>query len=108
LFSLVGLPPLAGFAAKFTIFAAVFDARLLVLLAIGVLNTVLSLFYYLRVVKVMIITPEPDERQAPRIPLWSLAGLYCLGITTPLVVLGILWNDLFDWARAAASALVYY
>ncbi|MFH1264140.1 MAG: NADH-quinone oxidoreductase subunit N, partial [Planctomycetota bacterium] len=53
LFSLLGLPPLAGFAAKFSIFYALFDARLLGLLAIGVLNTVLSLFYYLRVVKVM-------------------------------------------------------
>ena len=57
LFSLVGLPPLAGFIAKFTVFAALFDARLLVLLAIGGLNTVLSLFYYLRVVRVMVLEP---------------------------------------------------
>ncbi len=106
LFSLVGLPPLAGFAAKFTIFAAVYDAGLLLLLAIGLLNTVLSLFYYLRVVKVMVLTPEPDDRPAPEIGLWSAPGTYCLIVTIPLVVLGVWWNGLFDWAEAAASTVL--
>ena len=60
LFSLVGLPPLAGFSAKFTVFAALMTPGLLALLAIGGLNTVLSLFYYLRVVRVMVLSPEPE------------------------------------------------
>ena len=107
LFSLLGLPPLAGFAAKFTIFYALFDARLLVLLAIGVLNTVLSLFYYLRVVKVMTFDPQPEGREAAAIPLWSTAGSYCLVVTLPVVVLGIYWNFLFDWAKIAASTLLF-
>ena len=105
MFSLVGLPPLAGFAAKFTIFASLFDARLLVLLAIGALNTVLSLFYYLRVVKVMVLHPEPDDRSTAGIPLSSVPGAYCVIIAVPLVVLGVRWNGLFDWAREAASLL---
>ena len=71
LFSLVGLPPLAGFSAKFTIFAALVDAGLLGLLVIGVLNTVLSLFYYLRVVRVMVLA-EPADRPAPTITLGSI------------------------------------
>jgi NADH-quinone oxidoreductase subunit N len=108
LFSLLGLPPLAGFAAKFTIFYALYDARLLVLLAIGVLNTVLSLFYYLRVVKVMTFVPEPDGRPATAaIPIWSAAGGYCLLITIPVVVLGVGWNFLFVWAKLAASMLTF-
>jgi len=108
LFSLLGLPPLAGFAAKFSIFYALFDARLLGLLAIGVLNTVLSLFYYLRVVKVMTFDPEPEGRPATaRIPLCSAAGAFCLAVTLPVVILGIYWNFLFEWAKIAASTLLF-
>jgi NADH-quinone oxidoreductase subunit N len=113
LFSLLGLPPLAGFAAKFTIFAALFKgwkstklAWLLLLLAIGLLNTVLSLFYYLRVVKTMIVAPEPEDRPAPEIGLWSAPGLYCLMVTLPILVLGVWWNGLFDWAETAASTVL--
>jgi NADH-quinone oxidoreductase subunit N len=107
LFSLVGLPPLAGFAAKFTIFASLFDAGLLTLLVIGALNTVISLFYYLRIVKVMVLEPEPHERPAPQIPLWSPTGLYSLIITSPLLVLGIWWDGLFHWASAATRSLLF-
>lgn len=57
LFSLVGIPPLAGFMAKFTVFASLYQAGLWTLLLIAVLNTVLSLFYYLRVIRVMVASP---------------------------------------------------
>lgn len=107
LFSLIGLPPLAGFAAKFTIFAALFDARLLALLAIGAINTVISLFYYLRIVRVMVLEPENEHRRPPAIPLWSPSGLYSLILACPLVVLGIWWDGLFDWATAATRSLLY-
>lgn len=105
LFSLVGMPPLAGFAAKFTIFKSLVGARLLLLLAIGVLNTVLSLFYYLRVVRVMMMSPEPEGRVA-RMPLGSLSGLYYLALTAPIVVLGLWWNGLFQWAASASTPLL--
>jgi len=110
LFSLVGLPPLAGFAAKFTIFASLFHAdqpALLALLVIGALNTVVSLFYYLRIVKVMMLEPEPAQRPAPQIPLWSPTGVYALVITSPLLVLGIWWDGLFHWASAATRSLLF-
>jgi len=105
LFSLVGMPPLAGFSAKFAAFAPLADAGLVALLVIGVLNTVLSLFYYLRVVRVMVFLPEREGRPAPEIPLASLQGAYCLALTVPIVVFGVLWNDLFQWAHAAAKPL---
>jgi NADH-quinone oxidoreductase subunit N len=104
LFSLVGLPPLAGFSAKFAIFASLYQAGLLGLLGIGVLNTVLSLFYYLRVVRVILLAPEPADRPAPTVPLWSAPGLYCLAITLPLGIL-FLWWGLFDWATTATALL---
>jgi NADH-quinone oxidoreductase subunit N len=105
MFSLVGLPPLAGFPAKMTIFISLISAKLWVLLFVGILNTVLSLFYYLRVVKVMVISPAPLYRDAPRIPLASMAGSYCLLLTSPVVLLFFFPNVLLSWAHAAASAL---
>lgn len=107
LFSLVGLPPLAGFAAKFTIFAALFDANLLLLLAIGALNTVLSLFYYLRVIKVMALLSDSEATPTGGIRLSSIPGAYCLLVTLPLIVLGIWWDRLFSWTEAAAVMLLY-
>ncbi len=105
MFSLVGLPPLAGFSAKMTILYALVEANLWTLLMIGVLNTVLSLFYYLRVVRVMIFSPEPLYRQAPEIPLGSLAGSYCAMLTVPVVALFFLLDRLLYWANAASSSL---
>ena len=105
LFSLVGLPPLAGFPAKMTIFLALIDAKLWTLLLIGVLNTLFSLFYYLRVVKVMTMSPEPLHREAPTMPLLSPAGFYCAILTVPVVALFFLYGGVAAFAAAAASSL---
>ena len=53
LFSLAGIPPLAGFFAKFYIFMAVIEAKMYVLAIIGLVTTVISAFYYLRIIKVI-------------------------------------------------------
>ncbi|MET4632674.1 NADH-quinone oxidoreductase subunit NuoN [Kaistia defluvii] len=53
LFSLAGIPPLAGFFAKFYVFLAAIEANLYVLSVIGVLSSVVGAFYYLRLVKIM-------------------------------------------------------
>ncbi len=106
LFSLVGLPPLAGFIAKFAVFAALLDARLLTLLAIAGLNTVLGLFYYLRVVRVMVLQPEPQGRPAPSIPLVSVPGAYVAVLTAFLIGLFVYWGGLSAWANVAASSFM--
>ena len=106
LFSLVGLPPLAGFSAKFAVFAALYDARLLALLAVAALNTVLSLFYYLRVVKVMILEAEPEQRPAPTIPLFSVPGLYAALPAGMLLVLFLWWGGLLNVGQVAATAFL--
>ena len=77
------------------------------MLAVGALNTLLSLFYYLRVVKVMTLSPEPLHRPAPAIPLLSMAGSYCMVLTIPVVLLFFFAGGLANWARAAASTLLY-
>jgi NADH-quinone oxidoreductase subunit N len=53
MFSLVGIPPLAGFFGKFYAFAAAIQAKLYILAVIGIVASVVSAFYYLRIVKVM-------------------------------------------------------
>ena len=53
LFSLAGIPPLAGFFAKFYIFMAVIEAKMYALAVIGLVTTVVSAFYYLRIIKVI-------------------------------------------------------
>ncbi len=107
MFSLLGLPPLSGFVAKWFIFLSLISAKLWIVLAIGALNTLLSLFYYLRVVKVMTLSAEPLHRPAPTIPLVSMAGSYCMVLTVPVVLLFFFAGGLLNWARAAASTLLY-
>ena len=53
LFSLAGIPPLAGFFAKFYVFTAVIEQKMYALAIIGLLTTVISAFYYLRIIKII-------------------------------------------------------
>ena len=105
MFSLLGLPPLAGFTAKVSIFIPLLAAKMYFLLAIGLLNTVLSLFYYLRVVKVMTLGKESEEKPAPRIALTSGPGVYFLLLTFPVVALFFLWGGMNGLGQIAASRL---
>ena len=52
LFSLAGVPPLGGFFAKFYVFMAVLEQEMYVLAIIGLLTTVMSAFYYLKIIKI--------------------------------------------------------
>jgi NADH-quinone oxidoreductase subunit N len=113
LFSLVGLPPLAGFIGKFAVFAALADGYrltqenyLIVLLVVGGLNTALSLFYYLRVVKLMTMGEEPDHRPPLEIPFFSLRNAYLLVLTIPIVGLITYWEGIGSMALAAARFLL--
>jgi len=63
MFSLIGLPPLAGFFAKWHVFLAAIEARLFILAVIGVLSSAVSAFYYLRVVRTMYFD-EPVQQFA--------------------------------------------
>ena len=80
LFSLAGMPPLAGFFAKFYIFMAVIEAKMYTLAIIGLVTTVVSAFYYLRIIKVIYFDKpiEPFEESND----W--------GLKAPLVLSSIL------------------
>ena len=60
LFSLAGIPPLAGFFAKFYIFMAVIEQSMYFLAVVGLLSTVVAAFYYLRIIKVIYFDPEKE------------------------------------------------
>ena len=66
LFSLAGIPPFAGFFSKFFIFMAAFQAGFHLLVFIALINTVISLYYYLLIVKAMYINPSDDLAPAFR------------------------------------------
>ena len=65
LLSLGGFPPLAGFIAKWYVFSAAIKAGYTGLAIIGVLTSVVSVFFYLRIVVMMYMTPRRDDRSVP-------------------------------------------
>jgi NADH-quinone oxidoreductase subunit N len=118
LFGLIGLPPLSGFVGKFAIFAALVDGYqkvesaglpgfyLLLLLIVGGLNTAVSLFYYLRVVKIMTIDDEPQDRPPLAYSDVSLGGAFLWVITLPTALLIVSWDWLSEVSLAAARHLL--
>ena len=111
LVSLIGLPPLAGFVAKFLVFSSLVQAvqagaerpLMLTLLVLGGFNTVISLFYYLRVLKVMTFEPPAESRVAADVPLVSLPGALVTAVVVPVVLLGVFWSGLYACAQLAGS-----
>lgn len=112
LLGLFGLPPLSGFLGKFVVFAALTEAfretgqlYLMALLLIGGLNTAVSLFYYLRVIRVMALAPAPIGRPPLTQPISSAALWYIAAITLPTAVFLLGWEQLNNLALAAARSL---
>jgi NADH-quinone oxidoreductase subunit N len=104
LISLIGMPPAAGFMAKFYIFRAAVDNYLLWLVVLAVLNSVISAYYYLRVVKVMWLGKPASEEKvpasgAPRLALF----LCCLGV----LVLGIIPGLVMRLAELASKMFAF-
>ena len=83
LFSLAGIPPLAGFFAKFYIFIAVIEQSMYFLAIVGLLATVVSAFYYLRIIKVIYFDKSNDEFDKNN----SLSLKLTLSITTIIIIL---------------------
>jgi len=101
LFSLAGIPPLAGFFAKFYVFLAAIEAGLYTLAVIGVLLSVVGAYYYLRIVKIMYFD-DPAERFEPMsTPLATI-----LGVSGVLILLYFIYPaPLVSAAGVAAKSL---
>jgi len=104
LISLIGMPPAAGFMAKFYIFSAAVQHNLLWLVIIAVINSVISAYYYLRVVKVMWFGESVSTEKVPSSGALRLAlSLSCLGV----LLLGIIPGYIMKLAQLAANIFVF-
>ncbi|HEY3359469.1 MAG TPA: NADH-quinone oxidoreductase subunit N [Polyangia bacterium] len=102
--SLTGIPLTAGFVAKFYIFGAAVRAQLWTLVILGILNSGLSAYYYLRVIVVMVAPGEPEAAPLAGPRAWGASGLAVLGAV--LVLLGVYPTPLIRLAEAALSRAV--
>jgi NADH-quinone oxidoreductase subunit N len=102
MFSFIGLPPLAGFFAKWQVFLAAIDAQLFALAIIGVLASAVSAFYYLRIVKVMYFDEAQGEFEAVPVALTAVMAVGGALIVTYFVTVA---GPLYSAAHVAAGSL---
>ena len=101
LFSLAGIPPLAGFFAKYYVFVAAIEAELYPLAVIGVIASVVGAFYYLRIVKVMYFDDPAEKFERMPVELRTvlvLSGIFVIGFMIVMV-------PILDAADKAATTL---
>ncbi len=104
LFSLMGMPPMAGFMGKFYLFSAAVEAGLINLVILGVLNSVISAYYYLGPIIAMYFREERSYKLPPL--SYSLLIVIFVGLFLVLY-LGILPSDVFLMARESVREIVF-
>ncbi len=102
MFSLAGIPPLAGFFGKYFVFLAAVRADLVWLAVLGLLASVVAAYYYLRIVKLIYFDPAAEPFEPPAAP-----GLQIVTALSVVFVLGfvVVPGPVFAAARLAAAAL---
>lgn len=106
MFSLAGLPPFAGFFSKYFLFMGAIDNGFLWLAAFGAVNSVVSLYYYSRVVKALFIDDPASSSSLDVIdvrPTGLYAAVIFAAVATVLLLPG--FGPVIETAEAAASAL---
>jgi NADH-quinone oxidoreductase subunit N len=103
LLSLGGFPPLGGFIAKWYVFSAAVAAGEVWLAIIGVLTSVISVFFYLRIVVMMYMTPGAGESRGPDVPRVAAAALGVSALA--LIYLGVLPARVMDWAARSVGTI---
>lgn len=104
LFSLAGVPPFFGFTAKFVVFRAAVNAGLVWLAVVGVVNSLISAFYYLRVVYILYMQPEP--RRLPAYPRAVSITAVAAVAAAAVVLIGLYPAPILAAAQTAALGLV--
>jgi NADH-quinone oxidoreductase subunit N len=105
LFSLSGLPPMAGFVGKFYLFAALIETGgtwSWTVAVVGVLNSVVSLFYYARVIRAMYLETGTSTEPTTVRPIFGATSLV---LAVPTLLLGVYWAPVYDFvARSLTMA----
>lgn len=97
LLSLTGIPPLAGFVGKFYLLAAVIKGKLLIIAIVMVINTVISLYYYARIIRDMFLLQPSGRKWEGEIVGRSQAAVVGLITLIPTLLLGLLFSPLINW-----------
>lgn len=103
LVSLIGIPPTAGFIAKLLLFIALVDANLIALAVIALLNSVVSLYYYIRVLKNLYLVKVEEE--LPEIPVSFANGVLLIVLVAPILFFGIYFTPIINFAKESATIL---
>ena len=103
LFSLTGIPPLSGFIGKWLLFKAVLTKEFYWLAIIGLLNSVVSLYYYVRIVKAMFL----DTSDEPNPVSFSIGNRALLVVfVVPTIVLGLYWGPVYELSKASLGKIL--
>lgn len=103
LLSLGGIPPFGGFFAKVLVFAAAVNSNLVWLAFLGILNSIIALYYYLTVLKVVYLYRTEQDDQPIRLTRpWTIALVTCVA---GILVMGVIFGPWFDWSVTAALAI---
>ena len=104
--SLAGMPPFAGFVAKVFVFAAGIQAGYVWLVIIGIINSIIGVYYYLNAMKYVYLyrMPEQDEENHP-VPLTRPYAIALAVLTIGVILIGTVFAPWFSWSDAAALNL---
>jgi NADH-quinone oxidoreductase subunit N len=103
LFSMAGIPPTAGFAAKYMLFYSAIQANEISLVVIGVLCSAVSVYYYLRVLVYMYMREPVGSAPVLRVSIWSASAVALMVILT--LQIGVLPSKMVDLAKKAVTSL---
>jgi len=101
--SLTGLPPTAGFISKLYIFIALIDVQMIFVAVIAVLNSVVSLYYYIRVLKHMFI--NDSEKEVPELKISLNDIVFILILLVPTLLFGVYFSPVVEFAQNCLSIL---
>jgi NADH-quinone oxidoreductase subunit N len=104
--SLAGMPPFGGFIGKVLVFAAGIQAGYVWLVVLGIINSVIGVYFYLNVMKYVYLhrLPGEDEQRHP-VPLTRPYALALVVLTIGVVLIGTVFAPWFDWSNAGALNL---
>ncbi len=104
LISLTGLPPTAGFIGKLYIFTAVIDAGYIWLAVVGVINSVVSLYYYVKVFRNMFVRGVDNQKEEFKFEAPGYALVILLAI--PTLLFGVYFTPILNWAKHSVAMLM--
>jgi NADH-quinone oxidoreductase subunit N len=97
LVSLVGLPPTAGFIGKVVLFLALVDANMITVAIIALLNTVVALYYYIRVLKNLYLVQLDEEKPVIKLSLANV--LVIILLAAPVLIFGVYFTPIVNFAK---------